>query len=66
MARFFINIILEGYLLDKNARTKYQVFMDAVIWPSGIGRLPKNVSVYSHRDLYLIPNPPISLRIIPN
>ncbi|KDQ21303.1 hypothetical protein BOTBODRAFT_40142 [Botryobasidium botryosum FD-172 SS1] len=44
MAHFFINVVIEGYLLNKEARTQYQNFMDAVIWPSGIGRLPKNLA----------------------
>lgn len=42
-ADFFTQLLVKGYLMNKQGWAVLQTTMNSIIWPSGIGRLPTNV-----------------------
>ncbi|KAG1818780.1 hypothetical protein EV424DRAFT_1347585 [Suillus variegatus] len=42
--RFLFDIVTTGHLLDSTGWDLFQDSINSVIWPSGIGRLPKNLA----------------------
>ncbi|KIJ59512.1 hypothetical protein HYDPIDRAFT_100577 [Hydnomerulius pinastri MD-312] len=41
--RFLFDVITDGHLLDSAGWTLFQDTINSIIWPTGIGRLPKNL-----------------------
>lgn len=42
--RFVYDVLTAGHLLDASGWVLYEKTINSIIWPSGIGRLPRNVS----------------------
>lgn len=40
----WVEVIIDGYLFNIEESHRFNVFLDHMHWPSGIGRVPKNVS----------------------
>ncbi len=38
-----MDFLVNGYLLNKQMWDRFDTIMASIQWPSGIGRLPKNV-----------------------
>jgi hypothetical protein len=45
---FFKKILVGGYLLNKDKWREFEAIINGMIWPSGTGRLPTNVSLFCY------------------
>ena len=43
---FFKKILVGGYLLNKDKWREFEAIINGMIWPSGTGRLPTNMSLF--------------------
>jgi len=53
---FWSSVIGDGYLLNAADWMAFEGLINHIIWPSGIGRLPDNVSFAYSQNSTLIPD----------
>lgn len=44
--KYFTEFLVSGYLLDSSGWSTFESTVNSITWPSGIGRLPTNVSSF--------------------